>query len=305
MIDSQQMRRGPPGSAASASSAGQRRGAQGAVAMSSVEADAARRERQRELAVTLPEPEPEPEPGAGSALDPAMMSPILRTEVALWRQQGERLLQRATRAVPTATMLTLPAAFAELVATFELELAQATSMLAFEANPEALRCVLTWAVSQPPAHGVQLRPTSALPQHHPRSHSSLLMPHAMPRLAARRMCGPSAGRRRSAAPGETPSATCLLPRSGGSTARSRGPPPHSRSPPTALHPRRYSALGRAVMDRRPPARLTERIAVAVAAAAAASRRKPRGNRSRPSSSRDTRGSRSTSQPPPPRPRQLA
>eukprot|EP01046_Picozoa_sp_COSAG06_P087587 COSAG06_NODE_34072_length_480_cov_0.866142_1_plen_120_part_10 len=120
--------------------------------MSSVEADAARRERQRALAVTLPEPEPEPEPGAGSALDPAMMSPILRTEVALWRQQGERLLQRATRAVPTATMLTLPAAFAELVATFELELAQATSMLAFEANPEALRCVLTWAVSQPPAH---------------------------------------------------------------------------------------------------------------------------------------------------------
>ena len=110
--------------------------------MSAACAGDARRERREALEVALPTPEPEPE-----MVDGAASPPILRHEVALWRQQSERLLQRASRAVPTATMLAATAEFARLAAAVESELVQATALLAFEANPDALRCVLKFLVS--------------------------------------------------------------------------------------------------------------------------------------------------------------
>ena len=111
-------------------------------AADAADSDAARRERHRSLlSVALPEPEPE-------QLDAllAASAPALRAEVALWRRQGEMLLQSAACVVPTNVILALPAAFTKVVDTLELQLAQATALLAFEANPEALRCVLMWAV---------------------------------------------------------------------------------------------------------------------------------------------------------------
>ena len=110
-------------------------------AADAADSDAARWERHRSLlSVALPEPEQE--------LDAllAASAPALRAEVALWRRQGEMLLQSAARVVPTNVILALPAAFTKVVDTLELQLAQATALLAFEANPEALRCVLMWAV---------------------------------------------------------------------------------------------------------------------------------------------------------------
>ena len=110
------------------------------------DSDAARRERHRSLlAVTLP-PEPEPEPALQLDALLAASAPALRAEVALWRRQGEMLLQRAACVVPTNVILALPAAFTTVVDMLELQLAQATALLTFEANPEALRCVLMWAV---------------------------------------------------------------------------------------------------------------------------------------------------------------
>eukprot|EP01043_Picozoa_sp_COSAG02_P030203 COSAG02_NODE_1918_length_10386_cov_16.728492_3_plen_412_part_00 len=116
---------------------------------SDARAEAARQNRHRSLlalpSVTEPpEPEPEPEPEPDALL--AASAAALRGEVALWRERGEKLLQRASCVVPTNAMLALPAAFAEVVDTLELQLAQAAAVLAFEANPEALRCVLMWAV---------------------------------------------------------------------------------------------------------------------------------------------------------------
>ena len=112
--------------------------------MSSNAAETARCERYSSLLkVTLTEPlEPEPEPDALLAASTA----ALRSDVAVWRQQGETLLQRARHMVPTNDMLALPAAFGEIIDTLESQLAQAAALLAFEANPEALRCVLMWAV---------------------------------------------------------------------------------------------------------------------------------------------------------------
>lgn len=105
-------------------------------------AASARRERHRSLSLALPEPESEPD------LDVVLTTPApdLRSEVELWRQQGERLLQRANRVIPTSTMVKLPAAFAEFIDALEAQVVQGTAVLAFEANPEALRCVLMWAV---------------------------------------------------------------------------------------------------------------------------------------------------------------
>ena len=106
----------------------------------------ARRERHRSLkSLTLPELEPEPELNVVLTAS----GPGLRDEVGLWRHQGERLLQRATRTVPTSCMAELPAAFVKFVDALEAQVVHGTAVLAFEANPEALRCVLMWAVRKP------------------------------------------------------------------------------------------------------------------------------------------------------------